>query len=155
MNTLFAARKNIPKSLNYFSLMPLIAESKYLGELRCVSLHLKSKNAITTDAPLDNHGKGESFSPTDLLCVSLATCMMTIMGIAAKARNLRIENTDCEIEKIMSPSPRKVAEIIINFSFKENNFSEEEKEALRRAAYSCPVALSLHPDLKKTVNFYF
>ena len=135
--------------------MSLIIETKYLGELRTSSTHLKSSQTIITDAPLDNNGKGEAFSPTDLLCASLATCMLTIMGIVASKHGWNIDGIDCKVSKTMSPAPRKVAEIVIEFLFPKNNFNEEEQEILRQAAYSCPVALSLHPDLKKIVSFKF
>jgi putative redox protein len=136
--------------------MSVTITTKYLGELRTNSIHLKSGSELITDAPVDNKGKGEAFSPTDLLSTSLATCMMTIMGIAANAENLNIENLTCDVTKIMSSTPpRKVAEIIIEFHFSENNFDEKQKQILRDAAYSCPVALSLHSELKKTVMFNF
>lgn len=135
--------------------MTITAATKYLGNLRTSSIHLKSGNSIITDAPTDNNGKGEAFSPTDLMATSLAACMLTIMGIAAQTRGFSIENTEGEVTKIMSTAPRKVSEIIINFNFPKNNFNEKQKELLRHAANSCPVALSLHPDLKKTVTFNF
>jgi len=135
--------------------MTVTIKTKYLSDLRTTSTHLKSGSEVITDAPLDNNGKGEAFSPTDLLAASLATCMLTIMGIVAQKNGFNIDNTDCEVTKIMSASPRKVAEIVIKFSFPQNNFDEKQKEILREAAYSCPVALSLHPDLKKSVEFGF
>lgn len=136
--------------------MSITIKTKYLGELRCESLHVKSGNKIITDAPVDNKGKGEAFSPTDLLATALATCMITIMGIQANQRGINIDGVECDVTKIMSAQlPRKVAEVVIDFRFAANNFSEEQKQILHDAAYSCPVALSLHPDLKKTVNFNF
>jgi uncharacterized OsmC-like protein len=135
--------------------MTITLKTKYLGELRTHSTHLKSGNEVITDAPIDNHGKGEAFSPTDLMCASLASCMFTIMGIVAKKLNVNIDNTESEVTKIMAENPRRVAEIVIIFNFPKNNFSESEKQALKDAAYSCPVALSLHPDLKKSVTFNF
>ncbi len=135
--------------------MSITIKSEYLGDLRTTSIHLKSNNTLITDAPVDNKGKGEAFSPTDLLATSLATCMFTIMGIVANNNNLNIVGTNCDITKIMSASPRKVAEIIIEFHFPENNFDEKQQQLLKDAAYSCPVALSLHDDLKKTVTFNF
>ena len=135
--------------------MSVTIKSKYLGDLRTSSVHLGSSSSLITDAPLDNNGKGEAFSPTDLLATSLATCMITVMGIAAKKSGLKIEGTECEVTKIMSASPRKVSEIVIKFNFSENSFSAEEKKMLEDAALSCPVALSLHPDLKKSVTFNF
>ena len=133
--------------------MSITIKTKYLGDLRVESVHLKSGNALITDAPLDNKGKGEAFSPTDLLATSLVTCMITIMGIAANNHGLNIDNVEAQVTKIMSTNPRRISEIIIEFNFVKNNFSEKEKQILRDAAYSCPVAMSLHPDLKKSVVF--
>lgn len=135
--------------------MSITIISKYLGDLRCEAIHQKSQNQLITDAPVDNEGKGEAFSPTDLLATSLATCMMTIMGIVAKRHELNIEGLSCEVTKIMEANPRRVAEIIIDFNFLENDFDEKQQKLLEKAAYSCPVAHSLHPDLKKTVSFNF
>ncbi len=135
--------------------MPITITTKYLGELRTESVHIKSGNKIITDAPLDNKGKGEAFSPTDLLAASLGTCMITIMGIQANQHGLKIEGLDCKVTKVMAINPRRVSEIIIEFNFPKNDFSEEQKQILKDAAFSCPVAFSLHPDLKKTVTFNF
>lgn len=135
--------------------MTVTIKTKYLGGLRTESLHVKSGSLVITDAPVDNKGKGEAFSPTDLLATSLATCMFTIMGIAANQHGLSIDGADCDVTKIMSGAPRKVAEIIIEFRFPANNFDEKQKQILRDAAYSCPVALSLSNDVKKTVVFSF
>jgi uncharacterized OsmC-like protein len=130
--------------------------AKYLGDLRVESKHLKSNTTIITDAPIDNFGKGESFSPTDLLCSSLASCMITIMGIKANQNNLNIENLNCDIEKIMTKNlPRKISEIVINFNFSTNNFSQDQKNLLIDSALNCPVALSIASDIKKTINFNF
>jgi len=130
-------------------------KTKYLGDLRCESTHIKSGSVVVTDAPLDNKGKGEAFSPTDLLATSLATCMITIMGIAANQRGLSIEGLECDVTKIMATNPRRVAEIIIEFRFSQNDFDDKSRQILIDAANSCPVALSLHPDLKKTLLFKF
>jgi putative redox protein len=135
--------------------MTVTIKTKYLGELRTESLHVKSGSLVTTDAPVDNKGKGEAFSPTDLLATSLATCMLTIMGIAANNHGFSIDGADCDVTKIMSVAPRKIAEIIIEFRFPPNNFDEKQQQILRDAAYSCPVALSLSEDVKKTVRFGF
>ncbi len=136
--------------------MSITIKTKYLGELRTESVHVKSGNSLITDAPVDNKGKGEAFSPTDLLATSLASCMITIMGIQANQNNMNIDGVECDVTKIMSSQlPRKVVEVVIDFRFAANNFSEEQKQILRDAAYSCPVALSVHPDLKKTVYFNF
>ncbi len=135
--------------------MSVTIKTKYLGELRTQSTHLKSGNDLITDAPLDNNGKGEAFSPTDLLATALATCMITVMGINANKHGLNIDGIDCDVTKIMAINPRRVSEVIIEFNFLKNNFDEAQKEMLRDAAYSCPVAVSLHPDLKKSVTFNF
>ncbi len=135
--------------------MSVTIKTKYLGELRTQSTHLKSQNSLITDAPLDNNGKGEAFSPTDLLATALATCMITVMGINANKHGLNIDGIDCDVTKIMAINPRRVCEIVIELNFPKNNFDEAQKEMLRDAAYSCPVAVSLHPDLKKSVTFNF
>ena len=135
--------------------MSVTIKTKYLGELRTKSLHVKSQNLLITDAPLDNKGRGEAFSPTDLLATALATCMITIMGIVANNNGLNIDGVECDVTKVMSAVPRKVSEIVILFNLSSNSFDEKQKQMLRDAAYSCPVALSLHDDLKKTVTFNF
>lgn len=135
--------------------MTITIKTKYLGDLRTESQHVKSQSLVITDAPTDNNGKGEAFSPTDLLAASLATCMITIMGIMANKNGLNIDGVSADVTKIMSANPRKVAEIAIEFTFAKNNFDETQKEILRQAALTCPVALSLHDDLKKTVQFKF
>jgi putative redox protein len=131
--------------------MPTI-ETIYLGGLRTEATHVQSGTKIITDAPLDNQGKGEAFSPTDLLSASLASCMLTIMGIKARASNIDIDGTTCSITKIMAADPRRVAEIVINFKFPKD-YSEKEQQLLERAALTCPVYYSVHEDLKKTVTF--
>src|SRR5690606_3759576 len=124
----------------------------YKGDLRTESTHLQSGTIILTDAPTDNHGRGEAFSPTDMVANSLATCMFSIMGIKAKAMDIRIEDSTAEVTKIMQAEPRKISEIIV--SFEMNAVADEKsKTILERAAMTCPVFLSLHPDIKKTVSF--
>ena len=126
----------------------------YKGNLRNEVTHLQSGTRILTDAPLDNHGKGESFSPTDLLASSLGCCMLTIMGISAQSYGFTLEGTKVETEKIMGTDPRRVVEIKIDFHFPEgSNFTPQQKRIIESAAKTCPVANSLHPDLKKTINF--
>lgn len=127
----------------------------YLGNLRTNSAHLKSQNQLITDAPTDNNGRGEAFSPTDLLATSLATCAATIMGIAAQKHNLQIENLACDVTKIMAANPRRVSEIIVEFNFAKNDFSDEQKQILIDAANSCPVAFSLSESLNKKFIFNF
>jgi uncharacterized OsmC-like protein len=135
--------------------MSVTIKTKYLGDLRTTSTHIKSGNALITDAPVDNKGKGEAFSPTDLLATSLATCMLTVMGINANSYGLNIDGVECDVTKVMATNPRRVSEIIIEFTFAANDFDENAKKILQDAAYSCPVAFSLHPDLKKNVTFKF
>ena len=127
----------------------------YTGDLRTSSVHLKSGIQIITDAPVDNQGKGEAFSPTDLLSTSLGNCMLTIVGIAAKTHGFNIDGTTAEITKIMGENPRRVTEIVVNLQFPANNYSEKEKEIIERSARTCPVAYSLHPDIKQNITFGF
>jgi putative redox protein len=127
-------------------------ETTYLGGLRTEATHVQSGTKIITDAPVDNQGKGEAFSPTDLLAASLGSCMLTIMGIAARTHNINIDNTQCAITKIMAANPRRVAEVVINFKFPET-YTEKEQKILENAALTCPVYYSLNDELKKTVDF--
>ena len=129
---------------------------KYLGSLRTEATHLDSGNQIQTDAPKDNQGKGEKFSPTDLLCTALASCKLTIMGIKAQALNITLDGVTVDVQKIMSATPpRKVAEIILNFNWNglDQKITPEQMESLKRAALACPVAQSLDPSVKKTLNW--
>jgi putative redox protein len=125
----------------------------YLGDLRTRCEHIRSGQTFITDAPVDNNGKGEAFSPTDLTATSLGTCMVTIMGISANNHGLSIEGTELEVTKIMSSAPRKIAEIAIKLTMPANNFTEKDKKLLEAAARTCPVALSLHPDIKQSITF--
>jgi len=113
---------------------------------------LQSGTKIITDAPTDNKGKGEAFSPTDLLAESLAGCMLTTMGIAADTHGIDMDGTECEVTKIMAANPRRVAEVVTNFKFPKE-YTDQQKVILEKAALTCPVAVSLHPDVIKTVNF--
>lgn len=125
----------------------------YLGELRTEATHLQSGNKLITDAPKDNHGKGEAFSPTDLLATSLAACMISIMGINANKNNFSIEGTTAEIEKIMASNPRRVEEVKIIITMGKHHYTDEQKKMLKVAALNCPVALSLRKELKQTIEF--
>jgi len=127
----------------------------YKGELRTEVTHLKSGNTIVTDAPPDNNGKGEAFSPTDLTCASLNSCMMTLMGILARREEINLEGLTSEIVKVMAADPRRVAEIQITFTHNNLVATDIQKEKLKRAALTCPVALSLSAELKQTVVFNF
>jgi uncharacterized OsmC-like protein len=130
-------------------------ETIYLGELRTEAKHVLSGDKVITDAPLDNQGKGEAFSPTDLMSASLGSCMFTIMGIAAREHGFDIDGTSCSITKIMAADPRRVSEIQISFDFPAIQYSDKQKLILEKAAKNCPVAKSLHPDLIQNVNFNF
>jgi len=126
----------------------------YLGELRTENEHIRSGQKLITDAPVDNQGKGEAFSPTDLVATALSDCMMTIMGIKARDKGLDLTDTTIETTKIMSSEqPRRIDEIIVEFTFPKNNFSEKDKVILEAVSKTCPVALSLHPDIKQTIKY--
>lgn len=127
----------------------------YLGELRTEATHLRSNNKILTDAPVDNQGKGSTFSPTDLFVTSLGSCMLTIIGIAANTHKFSIENTKINITKIMGENPRRVCEIHIDFYFPDNNYSGKEKRIIKTSAENCPVAKSIHPDILLQINYHF
>lgn len=127
----------------------------YRGNLRTEATHLQSGQVIITDAPLDNNGKGEAFSPTDLLATSLGSCMLTIMGIVAGRHALSIEGTSIEITKIMESNPRRVGEIIVEFQIPGKELSAKDRELLEHAAHTCPVAKSLSADLKQTAIFNY
>ena len=127
---------------------------EYKGGLRTECTHVRSGQTIITDAPVDNHGKGEAFSPTDLAATSLATCLITVMNIAAEGRGIRIDSMRAEVTKIMVENPRRIAEIVINLDVK-GEYDEEQQHVLERIGRNCPVALSLHPDLKQTLTFNF
>ncbi|MFN3316729.1 MAG: OsmC family protein [Raineya sp.] len=129
-------------------------ESIYQGNLRTQARHSASKQVIFTDAPIDNNGRGEAFSPTDLVCAALGSCMLTIMGIVAQRENIDLEGTTWKTTKIMTDSPRRIAEIHIDFSFPANlELSEKDKQKLENAARTCPVALSLSKEIKQVVKF--
>ncbi len=130
------------------------SELEYLGELRNLAKHVYSGTVIHTDAPLDNNGLAQSFSPTDLMATSLAACMMTIMGIEARKIKLELKGTTMEVVKIMASNPRRVAEIQITFTFK-TPIEQEYRQLLEYAAHHCPVAQSVHPDIKQQVVFKY
>jgi uncharacterized OsmC-like protein len=124
----------------------------YIGDLRTTSVHLQSGTEILSDAPKDNHGKGEAFSPTDLVANSLATCMISIMGIKSKDLNVDLEGSTVEVTKIMQAEPRKIAKIITVLKM-NCEADDKTKTILERAAMTCPVLLSLHPEIEKEVTF--
>ena len=131
----------------------MTSEVRYLGALRTKATHLKSGTELITDAPIDNQGKGESFSPTDMLATSLASCMITIMGIRARDNNIDMEGATAYVEKIMTSNPRRIAEVNITLEMPEKQFSEEEKDILEEAAKRCPVCSSISPELKVSLQF--
>lgn len=125
----------------------------YTGHLRSSATHILSGSVIETDAPTDNHGKGERFSPTDLVATALASCIVTTIGIGAAAHDLNIDGAVCEVTKVMASDPRRISEIIIDMSFPDSApFTDKQKVIIERIAATCPVAASLHPDLKKTIS---
>ena len=131
------------------------SEVVYKGELCTSAVHIKSGQQIITDAPIDNNGKGEAFSPTDLLATSLGSCMLTVMGIVAKRNKINIDGAKVEILKVMADNPRRVSELYLTMFFPANNYSQKEKDLLEHTALTCPVAKSLHPDIKQKTRFHY
>ena len=129
--------------------------TEYRGSLRTENTHTRSGNVVITDAPVDNQGKGEAFSPTDLVCTALSSCMITTMGILAARENMDMTGMKSEVVKIMGSNPRKIAEIQITLSHPTLQVTDVQKQKLRNAALTCPVALSLHDSVKQTVTFNF
>ncbi|CAM4138341.1 OsmC family protein [Flavobacterium weaverense] len=124
----------------------------YLGDLRTSSIHIQSGTEILSDAPVDNNGKGEAFSPTDTVANGLATCMMTIMGIKARDLGIDLKGTTAEVVKVMNAEPRRIGTIEIVFEIQGTN-DQKSKTILERAGMTCPVFLSLHPDVEKRITF--
>jgi putative redox protein len=127
----------------------------YQGNLRTGAIHLDSQNQLVTDAPKDNQGQGEAFSPTDLMCTSLASCMLTIMAIKAKSLALEFPQVEVQLEKKMTAAPRQVGEIVLRFDWKglDQRASAEQLSQLKQAALNCPVALSLAASVQKTLHW--
>ena len=132
----------------------MISRVEYKGELRTEAVHLKSGKTIITDAPIDNQGKGEAFSPTDLVATALGSCMITIMGIVAEREGIILNGTTAEVEKVMDTSPRRIGEVKIKIKFIQK-LNRDQKDKLERAAKSCPVSGSLNENLKETVEFIY
>ncbi|SHG65316.1 Uncharacterized OsmC-related protein [Flavobacterium fluvii] len=124
----------------------------YLGDLRTSSIHLQSGSEIISDAPIDNNGKGEAFSPTDTVANALATCMMTIMGIKARDLNVDFTGSTADVTKIMQAEPRRINAIEIVFDMNVST-DEKTKTILERAAMTCPVFLSLNTEIEKRISF--
>jgi putative redox protein len=131
------------------------AEIIYLGELRTEATHLRSGNKLTTDAPPDNQGRGEYFSPTDLVATALGSCMATVMGIAARTHDFNMDGAKLVITKIMTQDPpRRIAEIVVDLAF-PLDYPDKVKKLIEYTAKNCPVALSLHPEVKQTVTISY
>lgn len=130
-------------------------KTKYLGDLRTEMTHVRSGSIIITDAPVDNKGKGEYFSPTDLVASALGSCIFTIMGIAAREHGFSIDGSSCKITKIMTDKPRKIGEIVIEFDFTANSYTDKEKKILDYCVKTCPVALSLNESVIQNVKLLF
>ena len=124
----------------------------YLGNLRAESVHIKSGNSYITDAPTDNNGKGEAFSPTDTVATGLASCMLTVMGIKAREMNVDMSGTTAEVTKTMASNPRRISkiEVVLNFPFEADY---KTKKVLEHIANTCPVNQSLHPDIERDITF--
>jgi uncharacterized OsmC-like protein len=130
-------------------------KSTYQGELRTEATHIASGLKIITDAPIDNNGKGEAFSPTDLVAGALASCLMTIMGIEANKMGISLHGLSTDTQKLMSPPPRRIAKLRISVQWSNPTASAEQLELLKQKALTCPVALSLHPDITQEITFNF
>ena len=130
-------------------------ENRYSGDLRTESTHLKSSRTIITDAPIDNNGKGNAFSPTDLVASALCSCMTTVMGICAEKNNFELPYSKSNVTKVMSSNPRRISKIILEINFEKNNLSDQQKEKLIAVAKGCPVAQSLNKDLVQEVFYNF
>lgn len=125
----------------------------YTGGLRTEATHLQSNTVIYTDAPKDNHGKGEAFSPTDLVATALASCILTTIGIVAMRDGYKdIDGTTAEATKVMYADPRRIGEIHVKITFPAVGYSDKEKQVYEHTAHTCPVARSLHPDLKQVIE---
>lgn len=131
------------------------AEVIYTGDLRTQTTHIRSGQTFITDAPIDNQGKGEAFSPTDLAATSLACCMITTMGIAAKTHGINMNGARAEVLKIMASDPRRIGSIEVDIYMPDLAFSHKEKVILEKAANACPVNRSLHPDLKEVLRIHW
>ena len=134
--------------------MPTI-HSRYLGNLRTEQTHLASGAVLITDAPIDNQGKGEAFSPTDSVCAALSACMITLMGIAANTHQIPFEGIEAEVTKFMSAAPRKIEKIVVRFWGFDQSLNDHQMKILERAALTCPVGLSLDSEVKQDISFEF
>lgn len=131
------------------------ATALYLGELRIEATHVQSGNVLITDAPTDNNGKGQAFSPTDMVATSLATCMLTIMAIRASKKGIDLQGTKAEVTKTMASDPRRIAKIEVAVTFPKLSIEPQFQELLELAAANCPVAMSLHPTVEQVLMFHW
>ena len=128
---------------------------EYNNELRTTCVHLQSNQQLITDAPTDNMGKGEAFSPTDLVATALASCMLTVMGIKANQLDINLGGTKALVEKKMISNPRRIQQVNVSITFPENNWPENIQKSLQNVAVNCPVAKSLHTEIKQNIQFNF
>jgi putative redox protein len=131
----------------------MTAKVIYEGNLRTKMTHLNSGTEVLSDAPLDNQGLAQAFSPTDMIATSLGSCMMTMMGIKARDMNVDLKGTEIEVNKVMASNPRRIAEIHAIIKFPKNNLQDKDKAILENTARTCPVAKSIHPDIKQDIVF--
>ena len=129
-------------------------EIKYQGNLRTIATHLDSGSEISTDAPKDNHGLGETFSPTDMVCSALASCILTIMAIAVEKNDIDIKNTTAIVKKTMGNNPRRITKIEIDLTFPKD-YDSKTKIILERAAHNCPVHQTLSETVEKNISFKY
>ena len=129
-------------------------EIAYKSNLRTQCNHLQSGHEISTDAPVENHGNGEAFSPTDLVATGLGSCLLTIMGIAANTHGINIDKSKARITKIMSTNPRRIGKIIVEIDI-PYDLSHKEQRLLNQAVKGCPVHHSMHPDIEIEINIHF
>ncbi len=130
----------------------MTSEVTYLGQLRTSSIHIQSGSEIISDAPIDNNGKGEAFSPTDTVANGLASCMFTVMGIKAESMDVNLSNSIAAVTKVMGTEPRRITEIHIQFTML-TSVDDKTKTILEKTALTCPVFHSLHPEIKKEITF--
>ncbi len=124
----------------------------YTGQLHTDAIHLRSGTSLETDAPIDNNGKGESFSPTDLVATALGSCILTIMGIAATRDGINMDGATADVLKVMGANPRRIIRLEVSIEMPAHAYTDKQKAALERAAHHCPVANSLHPDLEEVIT---
>lgn len=128
---------------------------KYVGDLRVEAIHQRSGTKLFSDAPVDNHGQGRSFSPTDLVCVAAVSCMLTIMGIAANTGGFSIDGATVAVTKEMADSPRRIGKIAFEIDMRGLSLDEKSRKIVERSAQACPVMQSLHPSMEKELHFIY